>query len=205
MSRPTCIEVSSSARNSAVSTDVNTTDTRDVGILVVCTANICRSVMMQTALLAEAAERHLPVEVSSSGFLTNGDRASDAASAVLAELGHDVGDHRSRITTPKIVRAADLVVTMERRHGRDIAPMTNDRGKVFTLVTAIDLLRAVDTDIGDPRMRIAAASRARSDDDLVGTGPDEIDDPFGESLDVNRATALRLAGLSGELLDALFP
>ncbi|MGB1506156.1 MAG: hypothetical protein ACPHIC_03525 [Acidimicrobiales bacterium] len=184
---------------------MNTTDTRDVAILVVCTANICRSVMMHTALLAEAAKRHLPVAVSSSGFLTNGDRASEAASAVLAELGHDVGDHRSRITTPKIVRAADLVVTMERRHGRDIAPMTNDRGKVFTLVTAIDLLRAVDTDIVDPRMRIAAASKARSADDLVGTGPDEIDDPFGESLDVNRATALRLAGLSGELLEALFP
>ena len=205
MSRPTCIEVSSSGQNSAVSTDVNTTGTRDVAILVVCTANICRSVMTHTALVVEAAKRHLPVEVSSSGFLTNGDRASDAASAVLAELGHDVGDHRSRITTPKIVRAADLVVTMERRHGRDIAPMTNDQGKVFTLVTAIDLLRAVDSDIGDPRMRIAAASKARHDDDLVGTGPDEIDDPFGASLDVNRATALRLAELSGELLDALFP
>ncbi len=202
---PTSTAVSSSARNSAVSTDVTSANAVSLRILVVCTANICRSVMTQAALLAEVADRKLPVEVSSSGFLTNGDQASRSASTVLAELGYDVGSHRSRITTPKIVSAADLVVTMERRHGRDIARMTEHPGKVFTLVAAVDLLRAVDPEITDPRKRMAAASAARPRDDLLGTGPDEIDDPFGKSLDVNRATANHLGELSGELLATLFP
>jgi hypothetical protein len=52
---------------------------------------------------------------------------------------------------------------------------------------------------------MAAASAARPRDDLLGTGPDEIDDPFGKSLDVNRATANHLGELSGELLATLFP
>lgn len=176
-----------------------------VRILVVCTANICRSVMTHAALRAEVARRELPVEVASSGFLTNGDRASDAASSVLAELAHDVSDHRSRITTPKIVDTADLVVTMERRHSRDITAMMKHQRKVFTLVTAVDLLSAVDPEITDPLGRIAAADAARRHDDLLGTGPDEIDDPFGKSLEVNRQTARRLSELSSELLGALFP
>lgn len=174
-------------------------------ILVVCTANICRSVMTQAALRAAVEDRGLPARVSSSGFLYNGEAASDAASTVLAERGHDVSDHRSRITTPKIVEAADLVVTMERRHGRDITVMVNRPSKVFTLVTAVELLTAVDPEITDPLERIAAADTARLDGDLLSTGPDEIDDPFGKSLKVNRRTAERLDRLSHELLDALFP
>lgn len=176
-----------------------------VHILVVCTANICRSVMTQAALRAEVERRGLPVEISSSGFLYNGEPASDAASTVLTERGLDVSEHRSRITTPKIVDTADLVVTMERRHGRDIAVMMNRPSGVFTFVTAVDLLSEVDPEITDPVERIAAADAARLDGDLLSTGPDEVEDPFGKSLKFNRKTADRLGELSGRLLDALFP
>ena len=51
--------------------------TEVVRVLVVCTANICRSVMAETFLRLEGEERGVPIEVSSSGFLTNGDVASD--------------------------------------------------------------------------------------------------------------------------------
>lgn len=176
-----------------------------IHILVVCTANICRSVMTQAALRAEIERRDLPVEVSSSGFLSNGDVASDAAATVLAERDLDVSAHRSRITTPKIAATADLVVTMERRHGRDITVMLKRPNGVFTLVSAVELLGSVDPAITDPVERIAAADAARLDGDLLSTGPDEIDDPFGRSLKFNRKTADRLAELSGALLDGLFP
>lgn len=174
-------------------------------VLVVCTANICRSVMTQAALRAEIERRGLPVEVSSSGFLYNGEPASDAASRVLAERGLDVSAHRSRISTPKIVERADLVVTMERRHGRDITVMVNRPNGVFTLVTAVELLGAVDPSITAPLERIAAADTARLGGDLLSTGPDEIDDPFGKSLKVNRKTAEHLADLAAALLDGLYP
>ena len=177
--------------------------TEVVRVLVVCTANICRAGMAETFLRLEGEERGVPIEVSSSGFLTNGDVASDAVTTVMGERGIDVTAHRSRITTPKIVDGADLVVTMERRHGRDIAAMARARG-VFTLGRFVELLDGVDPSITDPVERIAAAEAARAEGDLLSTGPDEIDDPFGKSLRVNRATADRLHALSMELLDGLF-
>jgi len=175
-----------------------------VRILVVCTANICRSVMVEAFLGSEARRRSLPVDVSSSGFLRNGEPASDAVTTVMGERGLDVTGHRSRITTPKILAAADLVVTMERRHGRDIGGMGRVRG-VFTMTCAARHLAAVDPAETDPVDRLQEADAARAAGDLLGTGPDEIDDPFGRSLRVNRMTADRLAALSVDLLDGLFP
>ena len=177
--------------------------TEAVRILVVCTANICRSVMAETYLRVEAEERGLPIEVGSSGFLRNGEPASDAVTTVMGERGFDVSHHRSRITTPKIVDGVDLVVTMERAHGRRVAAMGRARG-VLTMVRATDLLGEVDPSIADPVERIAVADSARAEGDLLDTGPDEIDDPFGTSLEINRATADRLRALSAGLLDGLF-
>lgn len=178
--------------------------TDGVRILVVCTANICRSVMAEAFLGSEARRRGLPAEVSSAGFLRNGEPASDAVTTVMGERGLDVTAHRSRITTPKILAAADLVVTMERRHGRDIGAMGRGCG-VFTMTCAARHLAAVDPAETDPVNRLHRADAARVDGDLLGTGPDEIDDPFGRSLLVNRMTADRIAALSVDLLGGIFP
>ena len=171
-------------------------------ILVVCTANICRSPAAEAYLRSHAAERGIDLEVSSSGFLWNGEGPSEVMGAVMAERGFDLSTHRSRISTCEMVAEADLVVTMERRHGRELV-LRCGAGPIFTLKGALAALAEVDDEVDDPRARIAAAHADRAHGDLLGDGPDEIDDPFGRSLRINRRTADDLRDLTAALLDAL--
>ncbi|MEO0491888.1 MAG: hypothetical protein AAF081_00580 [Actinomycetota bacterium] len=173
-------------------------------VLVVCTANICRSPAAEALLRTGAIEQGLDVEVSSSGFLFDGEPASPMMVTVMGERGIDLADHRSRVTTASMVDEADLVVTMERRHGRDLAAACGPRG-IFTLKGAVAALGAVDPVIADPHERLAAADDAREHGDLLGDGPDEIADPYGRSARVNRKTADELRDLTSELLKSLYP
>lgn len=173
-------------------------------ILVVCTANICRSPAAEAYLAAHAAERGLDVEVSSSGFLWNGEGASEVMAAVMGERGFDLSAHRSRISDCKMVAAADLVVTMERHHGRNLGARCGPR-KIFTLKGAIAALRDVGDDVEGPTARLEVAEAARQHGDLLGDGPDEVADPHGRPVRVNRKTADELRDLTAELLDLLFP
>lgn len=195
-----CSEALNSARRSADSTDVGS----PLRILVVCTANICRSPAAEAYLRSHAEERGIDIEVSSSGFLWNGEGPSEVMAAVMAERGFDLSAHESRISTCEMIDDADLVVTMERHHGRNLGVKCNPRG-IFTLKGAVAVLGAVDASITDPMERLAAAEEARQHGDLLGDGPDEVDDPHGRSARVNRKTADELRDLTSELLNVLFP
>lgn len=172
-------------------------------ILTVCSANICRSPAAEWYLRHHAEQQGFAIEVSSSGFLFDGEPASDAMSEVMGERGFDLSTHRSRISTCEMVDAADLVVTMERRHARDLSASCGPR-RIFTLKAAVAALREVDPAIIDPRARVAAADEARRPGDLLGGGDDEVDDPFGKSMRINRRTADLIGQLTEELLDTLF-
>lgn len=177
---------------------------RPLRVLVVCTANICRSPAAASYLRAHAAERGLDLEVSSAGFLYDHEPASETMAKVMGERGFDLSEHRSRIVDCAMVEAADLVVTMERRHGRELASQCGPAG-VFTLRGALRALRAVDVDVIEPLDRLEAAETGRLAGDLLGSGDDEVPDPFGKSLRVNRRAADDLNALTAELLHLLVP
>jgi protein-tyrosine phosphatase len=87
----------------------------DFRIVIVCTANICRSPM------AEAMIRHAlpdgPVVAESAGVYGHeGSPIAPGSAAALAALGVPDDGHRGRRLTPAIVGAGDLVLTMEERH-----------------------------------------------------------------------------------------
>lgn len=83
-------------------------------VLVVCTANICRSPYLQLALQAAAGET---VEVSSAGTHGFVDKEMDAEMAAQAVArGLDPAAFRSRPLTRELVADADLVLTAEARH-----------------------------------------------------------------------------------------
>lgn len=83
-------------------------------VLVVCTANICRSPYLQLALQAAAGRG---VEVTSAGTHGFVDEAMDAQMAAEATArGLDPTDFRSRPLTRDLVAGADLVLTAEARH-----------------------------------------------------------------------------------------
>lgn len=79
-------------------------------VLVVCHGNICRS-----PFAAALLRRLLPgaIGVGSAGFI-GPDRSPPAeATAAAARRGVDLAAHRSRLLTPALVRAADLILVMD--------------------------------------------------------------------------------------------
>jgi protein-tyrosine-phosphatase len=103
-------------------------------ILVVCTANQCRSPMatglIRARLAAEGRDRD--VEVRSAGtWAAEGAPATDHALAVLAERGIDFRDHRSAEIGAADVEDADLILVMTESHRVAIeAEFPSARGKV---------------------------------------------------------------------------
>ena len=173
-------------------------------ILVMCTANICRSPTAEHLLRRAAHDRDLTIEVSSAGFLFDGEPASERTVAAAGEHGLDLSGHRSRVVSAEMAADVDLVVTMERRHGRDlIVDLGVDPVRVHTLGALVTAL--ADGGVGGaPMDRVAAVSEARPAGALLGEGPDEVADPHGRSRRRHRLMVETVASLSDGLLDGLF-
>ena len=173
-------------------------------ILVVCTGNICRTPMAVHFLTEAAADAGLDVAVTSSGFLTSDQPASPMVQEVMRERGADLSGHRSQMSTPEMVADADLVVTMERRHARDLLSMAPEFSRrIFTLGGAVGLFEALDQADQSPSQRLEHIAEGRWDEDLLGGGEDEVADPYGRSREANSETADRLYDLSRRLIAAL--
>ena len=85
-------------------------------ILVICTANICRSPVV--AMLLQDALANKNVKVSSAGTLAlNGNKAADTMRKLLVERElHRIEDHRSQALMPHHLSQADLIFCMEHEH-----------------------------------------------------------------------------------------
>jgi protein-tyrosine-phosphatase len=88
-----------------------------VNVLVVCTANICRSPAIEVALRSIALERTVPIEVISAGtHATVGQHADPATVLAAREYGFDLAGHVSQRVRPELVDDADLVLCAEVEH-----------------------------------------------------------------------------------------
>ena len=97
-------------------------------ILVVCTYNRTRSVIIG-ALLGEALlRRGRSASITTAGFEQGGLPATSDAAAALASRGIDVRDHVSERLTSAMVEQADLILTAEKVH---VARICSDRLDVF--------------------------------------------------------------------------
>ena len=119
-------------------------------ILMVCTANICRSPMAEGLVKKTLfqQERFKDWHVSSAGTWTvDGQPASSMTRKVLQTRGLDISAHRSRSITKDILLSSDLILTMERGHKEALlAEFPAVAGKLFLLSELIGLHR----DIVDP-------------------------------------------------------
>jgi len=87
-------------------------------ILIVCTANICRSPVAD-AVLRDRLEmqEYENFTVSSAGtWATTGQRASAFGVEIMAEQGLDIAGHRSQVVDKALLSQADLVLCMESGH-----------------------------------------------------------------------------------------
>jgi protein-tyrosine phosphatase len=138
-------------------------------ILFVCTGNTCRSPLAAVAARRLLETRAWDAVVESAGIAALEDApASDAARAVARETGLDLENHRARLLTAPMVRAADLVLVMS---GRQLA---------FLRVLAPEAVGRVH------RLRDYATR---------GEAPGDVTDPYGGDVGAYRRTFSELREL----------
>jgi protein-tyrosine phosphatase len=151
-------------------------------VLIVCTANQCRSPL--AAALLERALAGTAVEVHDVGTGESGFPVTPETSTVATRFGLDLSEHRSTTLTPEMVARADLVLTMERVHVRDIVVEQPDAwAKTFTLKEFVR--RAEETGARPPEQSLGewleTLHEGRNRIDLLGASPvDDVADPTGD-------------------------
>ncbi|WP_227368698.1 low molecular weight protein-tyrosine-phosphatase [Halomonas sp. M20] len=102
-------------------------------ILVVCTANICRSPVGEALFKARLPE----LRIESAGLAPGAHEGSGAApfaKEFAAESGLDLEAHRSRRITRDMIDAADLILVMsegQRRHISELAPAATGKTMLY--------------------------------------------------------------------------
>ncbi|HVN55220.1 MAG TPA: low molecular weight protein arginine phosphatase [Anaerolineaceae bacterium] len=137
-------------------------------ILFVCTANLCRSPMAEVLFQEQLREAGLDEawRVESAGtWAQEGFPASKNAQLALNKRGLDLSQHRSRVVTEGMLRAAGLVLVMERGHKEAL------RVEFPALAHKVFLLS-----------------------EIAGGPAEDIHDPFGSALEEYEASAEDIAG-----------
>jgi protein-tyrosine phosphatase len=187
-------------------------------VLVVCTANVCRS-----PLAAELLHEALPqARVESAGVRAMTDSPMCEVSASVLPSGHRP-EHAARQLTPELVAGADLVITMEReQRSAAVRLAPGSQAKVFTLREAAALAEGL-VDRGTPVPQDAAglARAMHATRGLVAlpvaeppkrhwwSRPVEPEDPLtivdghGQDEPEHLAAAHQVADTTQRLLDAL--
>ena len=115
-------------------------------ILIVCTANICRSPMAEVFLHQALVEKGLSAawRVSSAGtWAQDGLPASDHGIKVMAERGLDTSQHLSREVNAAMLADVDLVLTMTQGQRQAIVDHWPEVAERVKLVCG-------DRDVADP-------------------------------------------------------
>lgn len=178
-------------------------EARPLRVLVVCTANICRSPVAERLIERHLQAIGLPVVVRSAG--THGGRLPVHENTMRAarDLDVDLSDHRSRaLTRPLVVDdGSDLVVTMTRDHLRHVAALEPTAWpRSFTLKELVRRANGVPRAVDDLSEWIASAGAGRRAADMIHASPlDDLDDPYGRPLGDHRKMVADVDGLARSL------
>jgi protein-tyrosine-phosphatase len=121
-------------------------------ILIVCTANICRSPMAEAILKQLVAKRSDAEQwhIESAGTWANyGSPAAVLSQEVIKGMGMDISNHQSKPVTPELLQHFDLILTMEEQHKE---AMTIEFGqyadRIYLLSEMIGLVESIPDPIG---------------------------------------------------------
>ena len=183
--------------------------TRPIDVLCVCTANMCRSPLLEVFLGSALRSRGVDAHVHSAGTSADGRPAVREIVEVGAERGHDLQAHLSRRLSPELIRGADLVLPLAREHLREVvvsAPEAFDR-----TFTPKELVRRASAAggrrSGEPLpVFLARLHEGRTPQDLMGDDPsDDVADPIGGPRSGYERTAVELEQLALAIAALLAP
>lgn len=167
-------------------------------ILAVCTANICRSPMVEI-LLRQRLDPEL-FAVASAGV--QGWRDAPVDSMVVLELerlGARADEFASRALEAQMVKDADLILTATRDHRSVVLDRYPEAlRRTFTLLEFSELVENM-IGVSSPQEMVAAVYRRRSE-----AGNDlDLPDPFRRPPDVHRVVADQIAAAVGIIAERL--
>jgi protein-tyrosine phosphatase len=170
---------------------------RKFTILAVCTANICRSPVIEI-LLRQRLDPDRFV-IGSAG--TQGWRNAPVDSMVVLELerlGARADGFASRILTDDLIEDADLILTAARDHRADVLRRRPDAlSRTFTLREFAGLVEDVNAE--SPAELVAGAYRRRRE----VRGDVDLQDPFRSPPAVHRAVTDQIAAAVATTADRL--
>lgn len=179
-------------------------------VLVVCTANQCRS-PVGAALLSDLSTRFGDGgwEVASAGtHATPGALAAPYSRRLTKRWGHDLSRHRAHRLDRDAVARADLVITLERDHLAAVvhlAPSAMSRS--FTWLELAGLAPRADVQQPSPgdamtrlRHSLRALHRARP---MVSISEYDVEDPIGQPWEAYQQMATTLATSAERFLPLL--
>jgi len=165
----------------------------EAGILVLCTANVCRSTMAAPLLARRLAALGVTVPVRSAGMLRCGDPPHPEVISVMASYGIETASHRSRVACAADLARAILVLAMSRENLR--YAVTTEPGvwpRAFTLKELIRRGERIGPRApGEPFSGwLSRAHAGRERVSLLGdSAEDDVADPAGGPLRAYAETA----------------
>jgi protein-tyrosine phosphatase len=174
-----------------------------VNVLVLCSANQCRSPMTEALLIRRLGTLRLPIAVRSAGLLQEGAPPSPGAITALAPYGLDISGHQSHRVTVADLTWADLVLGMAREHVRQAVVTAPDTWpRTFTLKELVR--RGEEIGPAKPGEPLAdwldRVHKGRDRAALLGDSPvDDVADPMGGAPRAYADTAALLHELTGRL------
>lgn len=178
-------------------------------ILVLCTANQCRSVMTESLLRHRLVAARVSASVSSAGMLGDGSPPPPQVISALAGYGLDAAAYRGRALREGDLVGSDLVLAMAREHLRyAIVTLPGVWARAFTLKELVRRGQQIGPRLaGEPLagwLGRAHAGRERSA--LLGDSPDDdVADPTGGAPQEYIAAAAELDQLLARLVEHAWP
>lgn len=179
-------------------------------LLIVCTANRCRSPLAEHLFRRRLDEAGVPWTVTSCGTRARAGRPMDPhAAAVLAERGIDPGDWvSSPLPSPAELAGADLILTAEARHRAEVvAALPRALSRTLLIGQFARIASAAGALPTPPRyastaelLHVLAEVRGELQ---PGGAADEVADPIGGTLTDFRTCAERLDELADATVAAL--